>query len=395
MISSKTQKENLFTQRPSPYFQDRELANNLRCKTTMKKQIVATGFVLFSFMLPLKATAATFDRLYVFGDSLSDTGNAFIATGGLVNPTQATPPSPPYFPGRFSNGPIWVDDLAQKLNVNLIPFLALSSPDPTASINFAVGGATTGELNAFVPSPPFPPSGLQAQIKTFTSLKAAGLPADSNALYTVLAGGNDFISGSMPSESVSNVSKAVTDLYNAGARNILVGNLFDLGKTPRALGFDPLNPVPPGTSQLGTLFTNGFNNGLAQTLGGLSQSLPGINLISLDINSVINNAIEESKNSGSPFTNVTQACLFDPSCISSNPVEQNQYLWWDGIHPTAGGHRLIADAAIQALDENHKSVPEPSAGLGLLAFGVLGAGSMLKRQHKKVSLVKVKVDSKC
>ncbi|MBD0362081.1 MAG: SGNH/GDSL hydrolase family protein [Coleofasciculus sp. C3-bin4] len=362
----------------------------------MKKQIVATGVVLFSFMLPLKATAATFSQLFVFGDSLSDTGNAFIATGGLVNPTQATPPSPPYFPGRFSNGPIWVDTLAQKLNVNLTPFLALSSPDPTASINFAVGGATTGEFNAFVPSPPFPPSGLQAQIKTFTSLKAAGLPADSNALYTVLAGGNDLISGSIdPSGSVNNVSKAVTSLYNAGARNILVGNLFDFGKTPRALGFDPLNPVVPGTAQLGTLFTNGFNNGLAQTLGGLNQSLPGINLISLDINSVINNAIEESKNSGSPFTNVTQACLFDPSCISSNPVEQNQYLWWDGIHPTAGGHRLIADAAFNAIEDNHKSVPEPSAGLGILALGALGAGSMLKRQHKKVSLVKVKVDSKC
>jgi phospholipase/lecithinase/hemolysin len=234
----------------------------------MKKQIVATGFVLFSFMLPLKATAATFSQLFVFGDSLSDTGNAFIATGGLVNPTQATPPSPPYFPGRFSNGPIWVDTLAQKLNVNLTPFLALSSPDPTASINFAVGGATTGEFNAFVPSPPFPPSGLQAQINAFTSLKAAGLPADSNALYTVLAGGNDFISGSIdPSGSVKNVSKAVTDLYNAGARNILVGNLPDLGKTPRALGFDPLNPVLPGTSQLGTLLTNGYNNGLAQTSG--------------------------------------------------------------------------------------------------------------------------------
>jgi phospholipase/lecithinase/hemolysin len=62
---------------------------------------------------------------------------------------------------------------------------------------------------------------LQAQINAFTSLKAAGLPADSNALYTVLAGGNDFISGSIdPSGSVNNVSKAVTSLYNAGARNI-------------------------------------------------------------------------------------------------------------------------------------------------------------------------------
>ncbi|MEH1830786.1 MAG: hypothetical protein V7L29_01550 [Nostoc sp.] len=66
----------------------------------MKKQAVAAGFVLFSFMLPTKASAASFDQLYVFGDSLSDTGNIYNATG------KTYPQSPPYFEGRFSDGPL-------------------------------------------------------------------------------------------------------------------------------------------------------------------------------------------------------------------------------------------------------------------------------------------------
>ncbi len=48
----------------------------------MKKELLATGFVLFCFTLPQKAIAAKFDALYVFGDSLSDTGNTFAATQG-------------------------------------------------------------------------------------------------------------------------------------------------------------------------------------------------------------------------------------------------------------------------------------------------------------------------
>lgn len=69
----------------------------------MKKALTTAGFVLFSFMLPCKAMASNFSQFYVFGDSLSDTGNVFNASGGLI------PPDPPYSQGRFSNGDIWVD----------------------------------------------------------------------------------------------------------------------------------------------------------------------------------------------------------------------------------------------------------------------------------------------
>ena len=75
----------------------------------MKKALTTAGFVIFSVMLPMKAMASNFSQFYVFGDSLSDTGNIFTATEGLTNPETAVPPNPPYAPGRFSNGDIWVD----------------------------------------------------------------------------------------------------------------------------------------------------------------------------------------------------------------------------------------------------------------------------------------------
>ena len=52
---------------------------------------------------------APFSAMYVFGDSLSDTGNVSLATSGLV------PGSPPYANRSFSNGAVWAQDLAQSM----------------------------------------------------------------------------------------------------------------------------------------------------------------------------------------------------------------------------------------------------------------------------------------
>ena len=51
------------------------------------------------------ASAQTYSRLVVFGDSLSDNGNLYLISGG----TQ--PPSPPYYQGRFSSGQVWTERL--------------------------------------------------------------------------------------------------------------------------------------------------------------------------------------------------------------------------------------------------------------------------------------------
>ena len=49
------------------------------------------------------ASAQTYNRLVVFGDSLSDNGNLY-----LIVRRHAAAQSPPYFQGRFSTGPVFV-----------------------------------------------------------------------------------------------------------------------------------------------------------------------------------------------------------------------------------------------------------------------------------------------
>ena len=75
------------------------------------------------------ASAQSYDRLVVFGDSLSDNGNLYLASGG----TQ--PPSPPYYQGRFSSGPVWTE----LLGFNAANFTGSVS----GSINYAFGGSRT------------------------------------------------------------------------------------------------------------------------------------------------------------------------------------------------------------------------------------------------------------
>jgi phospholipase/lecithinase/hemolysin len=56
------------------------------------------------------ASAAPFSGLNVFGDSLTDTGDAQL--GALALGQQSpTPAALDYFDGRFSNRPVWVDNL--------------------------------------------------------------------------------------------------------------------------------------------------------------------------------------------------------------------------------------------------------------------------------------------
>ena len=88
----------------------------------------ATSFAAFvaGMLLAMTsfASAGAYSNVFVYGDSLSDTGNIYFITG------HTTPPSPPYYNGRFSNGPLAVEYLAN----------ALHSP----LTSFAWGGATTG-----------------------------------------------------------------------------------------------------------------------------------------------------------------------------------------------------------------------------------------------------------
>lgn len=295
-----------------------------------------------------------FEQIYVFGDSLSDTGNVFQVTGG------AAPPSPPYGQGRFSNGPVWVEYLASKLGLSSNP-----------RNNFAFGGATTEiAKNSALEDSTLDIPGLLGQIKDFTAVNPSPNP---NALYVVWAGANDYLGGATnPTVPLENLSKAVQLLAAVGAQHILVANLPDLGKLPATIN-------SPSASTLNHL-TREHNSGLSRTLETLNQNLdPDTKITLLDINFLFNQAIADPAKFG--FTNVTTPCLVK-SIICDNP---NKFLFWDNIHPTTAGHQVLGKLAFFALTP--ESISEPVVELTVLA---LGAGvavfqvirSLLKRKRR-------------
>ena len=217
---------------------------------------------------------------------------------------------------------------------------------------------------------------MQQEINGF---RTANPSADPNGLYIVWAGANDYLGGGVtnPTGPVSNLSTAVTSLASVGARNFLVVNLPNLGQLPGTR-------TTPNSGPLNTL-TAAHNSGLTASLNNLSQTLgPNVNIIPFNVNAVVNEAIANPAQFG--FTNVTDACL-TPVGVCSTP---NQYVFWDAIHPTTAAYSIVADEAFSTLQA--QAVPEPSSAVGILAFGALGAASMLKRKPKKVSFVKASSD---
>ena len=259
------------------------------------------------------------DQLYVFGDSLSDIGKVFQATGGMY------PPLPTYFQGRFSNGKVWVEYLADRLDSNQIN-------------NFAYGGATTGsDRNSLVP-------GLLTQVQLFTQ---AHQQAPPNALYVLWAGANDYLQGVSSAIPVENVTKAIASLADVGAKNILVANLPDLGQLPATRTL-------VNSANLSAL-TQAHNQGLRRSLKLLNQQYSHMQIFTLDINTLYREAIANPKAFG--FTNVISACLSGTN-VSSNP---DRFLFWDGIHPTTAAHRIIAERAFSVLEAGHLTTNESMA----------------------------------
>ena len=114
-----------------------------------------------------QAAIPTYTNLYVFGDSYCDVGNLFAATGGAE-------PAAPYYNGRFSNGPIWVDHVAGFLG---LPFKA----SLLGGTDYAFGGAWVTEPQSVTGVPSIP-----QQVELF--LSQHGGKADPNALYIIEGG---------------------------------------------------------------------------------------------------------------------------------------------------------------------------------------------------------------
>ena len=252
------------------------------------------------------------NELYVFGDSLSDMGTVFRMTGGTY------PPHPTYYHGRYSNGRVWVEYLADYLK---LPSFRV--------INFAYGGATTGSsLHSLVP-------GLVTQVQSF---KRAHQRTSPDALYVLWAGANDYLQGaSRVTIPVENVNCAIASLAAVGAKNILVANLPDLGQLPATR-------TGANSASL-TALTQAHNQGLRRALKVLSQQHSELKIATLDANTLYREAITKPAAFG--FTNVTSACVSGSGTCGN----QAQFLFWDSIHPTTAAHRILGEAAFVVIQQ--------------------------------------------
>ncbi len=302
--------------------------------------------------------AMTFDQLIIFGDSLSDTGNVFTITG-------RTAPQPPYFNGRFSNGPVWVERFAERLGV----------PMPTASLlgggNYAYGGADTGFGTSVRGTP---------NISEQVSAYLAGLgsaTAGRNDLFVVWGGSNDFanaplrgvsVADTVPLDSVTNLANDIVRLANKGAEQFMVPNLVPLGQTP---GFR-------GTSDEAVLDAKveEFNALLDVALDEIESTLNNVTVFRYDVFGLFGEIASVPINFG--LTNLTDRAfsgfLGVPGSVVPNPDE---YLFWDWNHPTTVTHEILGQRAFNVV------IPEPNT----VVFAAIGwVGLCVAARRRQVTV---------
>jgi phospholipase/lecithinase/hemolysin len=286
------------------------------------------------------AAADPVSAMVVFGDSLSDPGNAFVLQREnnvppdySLNPLLI--PDDAYARGghHFSNGPVWAEQLGRSLGLAADAGPAFRDAN-THATNYAVGGARANDDGTNI--------NLPVQVRVF--LQDFGGHAPSDALYVIAFGGNDVRdalaaagAGQDPAPvigaGVGAVGTNIRTLYLAGARRFLVWNVPNLGLTPavQALG--------PGAVSAAGQLSKAFNDGLGAVLAVLVPQLPGITITGFDLGSVLD-AVH-----GDPaafnLRDVTHPCISprDPPFVCKYP---DTYLYWDGIHPTTAAHGIIA-----------------------------------------------------
>ncbi|KAJ0972931.1 hypothetical protein J5N97_020890 [Dioscorea zingiberensis] len=308
--------------------------------------------------------------LFVFGDSLIDDGN----NNNLPSLAKAN-----YFPygidfpkgssGRFSNGYTIVDELADLLNLPLIP------PDSEASgqnifhgVNYAsaAAGILDNTGGNFVGRIPF-----NQQIRNFESTLdqlTDNLGADAvseslaHCLFFVGFGSNDYLNNYlMPNYNTRNqynpvqyadllvnqYNRQLMSLYNLGARKFMIAGVGALGCTPNILAQSQVNQC---SSEVNNLVMP-FNDRVKAMVNNLNANLPGAKFIYIDIFSMFSDILNNPTSYG--FRVTDRGCCGigrNRGQITCLPYQRpcfnrNQYVFWDAFHPTAAVNIILARKA--------------------------------------------------
>lgn len=286
-------------------------------------------------------------RLVVFGDSLSDPGNYYIAFGETSVAPYAPVPSAPYDVDghRFTNGETWVEQLADRLDTPQSGSPALQRPG--VFTNYAVGRA-----RARPGAPEFAAFDLSTQVGLFMNDFRGQSPAD--ATYVIWIGANDLddalgalatdptgaASGAIIQAALSSIASNIVALWSTGARHFLIPDMPDLSITP------VVQSLGPQAGAAASALTGAFNGGLDAVIAQL-QGLPQIRLLRLDDAAVLESVLADPD--AFHFADVTDACLQFGVTVDAICDHPRDFLFWDGLHPTRHGHAVVAREAFEVL----------------------------------------------
>ena len=281
----------------------------------------STGWTNVSAIAPFSvfrnSMSPQYLELYVFGDSLSDSGNTYSAFG--------TPESPPYWQGRYSNGKNWVDFSTEWMGISNLVGRGSANGN-----NRAFGAASTGNGMQF-----FVIENIGKQVDDWDQNNNL-VPGEAVAIW---GGGNDLLNYGQTNaqQLVDDLEEHAEQLIAAGGQEFIFFELPPLEKTPGERGSSAENKQALGQR------VADFNSGLHTMVAGLNATY-GVTTYVIPIWI----GFEMLYYSGQHFgiTNVTHsACDHDgATCDSNDPIAPNveEYIFFDNTHPTETTYRAIS-----------------------------------------------------
>ncbi|GFP81260.1 GDSL esterase/lipase at1g71691 [Phtheirospermum japonicum] len=309
--------------------------------------------------------------IFVFGDSLSDNGNN---NNFLISFAKAN-----YFPygidfssgptGRFSNGYIMADAIAELLGLPLIPPHSGATVEQMRyGVNFASAAAGILDITGrnFVTLIPF-----IEQINNFENTleqmtDSLGVPdlgqALARSIFFIAIGSNDYLNNYlMPNYATRNQYNAqqfadlliqqytsqITRLYRLGARRFAIAGLGLLGCIPSVLSQGNEGICSEEVNQL----VHPFNINIKSMIHNLTTNLPDALFSYIDIHNIMQDLVDNSRSYG--FNVVNRGCCGTGrnrgqlTCLPfQTPCpDRNQYIFWDAYHPTEAVNILLGQRA--------------------------------------------------
>lgn len=305
----------------------------IRCVTLLAALAVTWGGTAL-------ADDAPYASIVVFGDSLEDPGNAFVLTGQIATQPFDPIPSAAYAIGghHFSNGPTWVEELGRILGLKRSTGPAYR--DPRVASNYAVGGSRARDVVSSMTS--------SRQVADYLSYVNGEARADS--LYVFAFGGNDVRDAlENPGNAVDIVGQAAAAIANnllalceAGAEEIIVANVANLGVTPA------IQSIGEPAVSFATYLSWTLNSLVQQSIGGYVQpNCSNAHFQTLDLFTVSTTIVAYPIGFG--FDDALPCLDFftNEEAICDYP---DRKFFWDAIHPTRAGHEILAQEALSLID---------------------------------------------